>query len=131
MKKKNARPEPDGQVISIQIGDEPQKVIKICSDLPKNVKVALVECLKNYAHLFARSVADMTGISPDIACHRLFVHPNAKWIAQRRRYQSEEKAKAAAKVVEDLIQPDFVKEVKFCYPTRCWLRRPTENGGCA
>lgn len=80
LKKKIARQEPDGQFISIQIGDDPQKAIKIRSDLSVEVKTALVACLRNYADLFTWNAADISGISPEMACHRLSVHPNAKWI---------------------------------------------------
>lgn len=47
------------------------------------------------------------------ACYHLTIYPRAPSVAQRRRSLSEEKASTAAKVVEDLVKPDFVKEVKY------------------
>lgn len=59
LKKKITRPELDGQFLPIQFGYDPRKVIMIGSDLFDEVKTALVKCLRNYADLFAWSVADM------------------------------------------------------------------------
>lgn len=55
----------------------------------------------------------MPEISPYIPCHHLSLNPKANQVAQGRRSQSEEKTEAAAKAEEDLIQADFVKEVKY------------------
>lgn len=55
----------------------------------------------------------MLGIPPDVEFHHLAVNPEAKWVAQKRRVQNEEKAKAAAKAISDLILAGFIKEVKY------------------
>lgn len=34
-------------------------------------------------------------------------------MAQRRKAQSEERVEAASKAIEDLLEDDFVKEVKY------------------
>lgn len=83
------------------------------SDLSDEVRMALMNFLHEHCDLFSWSIADMPGLSPDIACHHLAVNPEAPWVAQHRRSQSNKKAEAAAKVVEDLIKEYFVKEVKY------------------
>lgn len=50
---------------------------------------------------------------PTFACHDLLVDIKAKWVAGHHQTQLLEKVEAAAKVVEDLINAEFVKEVKF------------------
>lgn len=83
------------------------------SDLSDEVRETLIKCLREHDDLFARSAADMPEIGPDTACHHLVVDLKAQWVAQRMRSQLDGKAQAAAKVVEDLIKADFVKDVKY------------------
>ena len=113
LQKKIRRPVPDGEFIRVQLGDDPKKTVQIGIDLPAEVKDELVKCLKDNADLFAWTVADMPGIAPDVVCHRLALDSSAKWVAQRRRKQSPEKAEAARKAVKDLIEANFVREVKY------------------
>lgn len=85
LKKKIKRSELNRDFLSIQLSEDPAKVIMIAPNLPSDVKEALIGCLREHADLFTYSVVDMLGISLDIACHHLVVDPKAKWVAQRRR----------------------------------------------
>lgn len=73
----------------------------------------LIKCLREHVVLFAWSVADMFVTSSNISYHLLIVDPRKNWVAQHRQYQSDEKANATAKAVEDLVKEDFVKEVIY------------------
>ncbi|MCH99221.1 hypothetical protein A2U01_0020232 [Trifolium medium] len=98
------RPKPDGEFITVQLDNNPTKVVKIGANLPPLIQESLVRCLKANADVFATSPEKMLGIDPEVACHRLNVNPNMKFIAQRRRRQSPEKAEAARTIVEGLVQ---------------------------
>lgn len=113
MTKRIKRPEPDGEFVKILLGDDPAKVVNLGADLPEDVKKDLTNCLWELVDLFAWSAVDMPGIPPKVACHHLSVNPEAKWVAQRRRVQKEEKAEAATKAVSDLIAASFIKEVNY------------------
>ncbi|KAK2455577.1 hypothetical protein QL285_003015 [Trifolium repens] len=107
------RPIPDGEFEIIPLGEDPSKGIKIGADLPDLVKRQLEACLKENAELFAWSAAEMPGIDPKVACHQLTIDPKARAVAQRRRKQSPEKAKAAEKAVKDLLEANFISESKY------------------
>ncbi|MCI53779.1 hypothetical protein A2U01_0075026, partial [Trifolium medium] len=55
----------------------------------------------------------MPGIDPTVACHHLNIDPNMKYVAQRRRKQSTEKAKAATAIVDGLIQAKFISKIHY------------------
>lgn len=97
LKKGIKRPEPDGEFIQIQLGEDPKKTVRIGVDLSDDVREKLTQCLRDHADLFAWSAADMLGIPPEVECHHLAVDPMVKWVAQRQRVQKEDKAHAALK----------------------------------
>ncbi|KAM2824587.1 hypothetical protein COP1_034477 [Malus domestica] len=58
---------------------------------------------------------DMSGISPDIICHRLSIDPKSKPVRQKRRSYDDEWYEAMKAEVEKLKGIGFVREVN--YPT--------------
>ena len=55
----------------------------------------------------------MPGLDLDIACHQLSIDPAIRAVAQRRRKQSSEKTLAAEQAVKDLLEANFISEVKY------------------
>ncbi|KAI5436890.1 hypothetical protein KIW84_023130 [Lathyrus oleraceus] len=104
------RPIPDGEFELIPLGDDPERTVKIGKGLPEETREELVACLKENSDLFAWNAAEMPGLDPEIACHKLAVDRAAKPIAQRRRKQSPEKAEAAERAVKDLLEANFISE---------------------
>ncbi|KAI5431737.1 hypothetical protein KIW84_035778 [Lathyrus oleraceus] len=104
------RPIPDGEFELIPLGDDPERTVKIGKGLPEETREELVACLKENSDLFAWNAAEMRGLDPEIACHKLAVDRAAKPIAQRRRKQSPEKAEAAERAVKDLLEANFISE---------------------
>ncbi|KAI5410826.1 hypothetical protein KIW84_056097 [Lathyrus oleraceus] len=104
------RPIPDGEFELIPLGDDPERTVKIGKGLPEETREELVACLKENSDLFAWNAAEMPGLDPEIACHKLALDRAAKPIAQRRRKQSPEKAKAAERAVKDLLEANFISE---------------------
>ncbi|KAI5392434.1 hypothetical protein KIW84_077004 [Lathyrus oleraceus] len=104
------RPIPDGEFELIPLGDDPERTVKIGKGLPEETREELVACLKENSDLFAWNAAEMPGLDPEIACHKLALDRAAKPIAQRRRKQSPEKAEAAERAVKDLLEANFISE---------------------
>ncbi|KAI5401044.1 hypothetical protein KIW84_065763 [Lathyrus oleraceus] len=107
------RPIPDGEFELIPLGDDPERTVKIGKGLPEETREELVACLKENSDLFAWNAAEMPGLDPEIACHKLAVDRAAKPIAQRRRKQSPEKAEAAERAVKDLLKANFISEAQY------------------
>jgi hypothetical protein len=103
-----SRPTPDGDFDVVQLDDNPERKVKIGHNLPVKVREDLVTCLKENADLFACSPSEMSGIDPKVACHELNVNEAFPYIAQRRRRQSPEKAKAAQSIVDGLVKANFI-----------------------
>ncbi|KAI5383100.1 hypothetical protein KIW84_044316 [Lathyrus oleraceus] len=126
------RPIPDGEFELIPLGDDPERTVKIGKGLPEETREELVACLKENSDLFAWNAAEMPGLDPEIACHKLALDRAAKPIAQRRRKQSPEKAEAAERAVKDLLEANFISEahidklpppleVNAIGDARCWM----------
>jgi hypothetical protein len=96
------------------------------------VRKQLKACLRKNADLFAWSAVEMPELDPEVACHQLIVDPDAIYVVQRRRKQSPEKEEAVQKVVQDLLEANFISEAR--YTTCClmlqWLKNLMENGEC-
>ncbi|XP_050890966.1 uncharacterized protein LOC127096442 [Lathyrus oleraceus] len=107
------RPIPDGEFELIPLGDDPERTVKIGKGLPEETREELVACLKENSDLFAWNAAEMPGLDPEIACHKLALDRAAKPIAQRRRKQSPEKAEAAERAVKDLLEANFISEAQY------------------
>ena len=103
------RPQPVGEIKEIFIEG---KKLKIGGDLNLEQEQQLVQVLKNNLSSFAWSVADMTGIDPDL-CHKLNINHSAKPKAQRRRRLSGERAQAAAKEVRKLLEAAHIREIQY------------------
>jgi len=107
------RPIPDGEFKLVPFGDDPSKNFKIGKGLPELVKAQLIACLRENTDLFAWSAADMPGIDPSVACHKLTVDPSVSVVAQLHMKQSPEKSKAAEKAVKDLLEANIISEAKY------------------
>ncbi|VFQ93912.1 unnamed protein product [Cuscuta campestris] len=51
----------------------PERMVRIGRDLPRGLREEIISVLREYAEIFAWSVADMPGIDRSVICHRLAV----------------------------------------------------------
>jgi hypothetical protein len=65
-----------------QRGDNSARIVKIGANLPPNVEESLIRCLKANTDMFVVSPEEMPRIDPKVACHRLNVNPNMRYVAQ-------------------------------------------------
>ncbi|KAM2616680.1 hypothetical protein TB1_033165 [Malus domestica] len=65
-----AQPAEELEKVSIS-KDYPDRMVKIGTTLSPPIRLALISFLQENTEVFARSYEDMSGISPNIRCHRL------------------------------------------------------------
>ncbi|XP_019429591.1 PREDICTED: uncharacterized protein LOC109337139, partial [Lupinus angustifolius] len=88
-------------------------VVYLGSSLPPNRRSRLETSLKAKRDLFAWSVADIPGIDPSFACHRLTTKPGAKPVAQRRRKMGADRTKEVALKVAEVLEAGFIREITY------------------
>ncbi|KAM1971169.1 hypothetical protein ACFX1X_018103 [Malus domestica] len=91
------------------------RMVKIGTTLSPPIQLALVSFLQENTEIFAWSYDDMSGIYPDIICHRLSIDPKTKPVRQKRKSYYAERYEAMKAEVEKLKGLGFICEVN--YPT--------------
>ena len=94
---------PDSELEEIEIYEDDKQVIRIAADLPSNDKDSLINLIKQYKEVFARSPTDMPGIDAKVACHKLSIDPNIKPIQQKKRNHRTEQQRAIEDEVNKLL----------------------------
>jgi hypothetical protein len=79
------RPQPEGDLITVQIGDQRSKVVMIGAALHPELRSRFIAILGKNVDLFAWSPYDMPGINPAIYCDKLALKPGTTPIAQKKR----------------------------------------------
>ncbi|XP_059431529.1 uncharacterized protein LOC132165036 [Corylus avellana] len=93
--------------------NEPDRVIKIGSQLDPITKKELKSFLHSNCDLFAWSHDDMPEIAPSVMVHKLNANPKFKPVQQKRRGYSPENSRAATEEVEKLHEAGFIKEIQY------------------
>ncbi|XP_057734366.1 uncharacterized protein LOC130949741 [Arachis stenosperma] len=93
-KREELRPQPEGEIEKIQIGDTPDQTINIGTLLKGDIKESLIQLLRDNADLFAWKAVDMPSIDPTLMCHKLAVYPGVWPVQQRRRKLGPERSYA-------------------------------------
>uniref|UniRef100_A0A2N9G9H3 RNA-directed DNA polymerase n=1 Tax=Fagus sylvatica TaxID=28930 RepID=A0A2N9G9H3_FAGSY len=96
---------------------EPEFYFLIGTNLSVDDRQGLVTLLMGFRDVFAWSVYEAPGVSPDLACHSLNISGDAKPVSQKRRKLAPERAEIVAKEVERLLEANAIRSVQ--YPT--WL----------
>ncbi|KAG7564288.1 Retrotransposon gag domain [Arabidopsis suecica] len=112
---------PSCQIIQVNIDEsDPSRTVGIGSELEGEMKEGLIGFLKSRSSTFAWFTKDMTGIAPEVTCHRLNTDPNFKPVRQKRRRLGPDRTKAVQDEVERLLKASLIMEVQ--YPE--WLANP-------
>ena len=73
----------------------------------------LLQLLISNRDVFAWSVYDAPGVSPDLACHALNIGPEHKSVAQKRRKLAPENVTIVLEEVERLLASGAIREVQY------------------
>jgi hypothetical protein len=104
------RPQPEADLITVQISGEPSKVMKLRAALSPE-RSRFVNLLEKNVDLFAWSPSDMPGINPDIYCHKLALKLGTIPVTQKKRRMGPKRAEAIEKQVKELLEAGFIREV--------------------
>uniref|UniRef100_A0A2N9FCE9 Uncharacterized protein n=1 Tax=Fagus sylvatica TaxID=28930 RepID=A0A2N9FCE9_FAGSY len=96
---------------------EPKFYFLIGTNLSVGDRQEMIALLMEFRDIFAWSVYEAPGVSPDLACHSLSISIEAKLVSQKRRKLAPEQAEIVAKEVERLLEANAIRSVQ--YPT--WL----------
>ncbi|XP_026419519.1 uncharacterized protein LOC113315458 [Papaver somniferum] len=77
------------KLIEVQIRDEKQKTTFVGADLPAHERDGLITLLRANADVFAWSFAEMPGIDPNVACHRLNIDEKFHPVRQKIRNMAQ------------------------------------------
>ncbi|VFQ92709.1 unnamed protein product [Cuscuta campestris] len=75
----------------------PERMVRIGRDLPGGLRDEIISVLREYADIFAWSVADMPGTERSVICHRLAVMEGSRPVKQKKRHLAN-------------VRRDFVKK---------------------
>jgi len=89
-----ARVEPVGDIRQLPLAQQ-NRFLQIGTTLPEGEEHHIEQILKRNADLFAWSVADLPGVHPNVASHKLSVFLNAKPVSQKKRKLGESRRQAA------------------------------------
>ena len=112
----DSRMEPVGEVRQFPL-TRPDRFLQVGTSHQGEHAQQIEKVLLDNADLFAWTAADLPGVHPRIASHKLSVFKEAKPVSQKKRRLGEERRQAAKAEAEKLKLAGFVGEA--CYTT--WL----------
>ncbi|CAO2822583.1 unnamed protein product, partial [Amaranthus hypochondriacus] len=89
------------------------KTVRIGADLDPQVRLHLIEVLRQNADLFAYSIADMPDIDPEVVTHKISVYDGVKPKKQKKRNFGAEKDKIIEEEVQKLLDAGFIEECLY------------------
>jgi hypothetical protein len=95
----------------------PESFFLVGSKLSPLDKEELLQTLIDNRDVFAWSIYDAPGVSPNLACHSLNIGPEHRPVVQKRRKLAPKRAIIVLEEVERLLASRAIREVQ--YP--CWL----------
>ncbi|KAL0329031.1 UNVERIFIED_CONTAM: hypothetical protein Sradi_4889800 [Sesamum radiatum] len=81
--------------------------------LEKTIWERRVEIVEQLKEVFAWTMTDLHGISPDIITQRLSVNPNAKPVKQKKRMFGVERSQAIKEEVDKLPKAKYIQSVEY------------------
>ncbi|KAL0368064.1 UNVERIFIED_CONTAM: Transposon Ty3-G Gag-Pol polyprotein [Sesamum calycinum] len=112
----------------INLSEDDEKTTKIGTTMRPSTKEHLIQFLKKNKEVFAWTMTDLHGISPDVITHKLSVNPSAKPVKQKKRMFGAERSQAIKEEVDKMLQAGYIRPVQ--YPE--WLANvvlvPKPNG---
>ncbi|VFQ87640.1 unnamed protein product [Cuscuta campestris] len=91
----------------------PERMVRIGKDLPGGLRDEIISVLREYADIFAWSVADMPGIDRSVICHRLAVMEGSRPVKQKKRHLANVWRDFVKKEVKDLLAVGHIREVQY------------------
>ena len=112
--KDEKRGAPVEDLVSVSIcNNGPTKMVKVGSNLFDQHREQLIDFLKENFDVFTWSHADMPGILPSIAFHKLNLDPHHRPVKQKCRIFNQDCYDAIEEEVDRLLATGFIREVVY------------------
>lgn len=93
--------------------DDSEKTTLVGTELPEPEKIKIVEPLRENKSKFAWTSADIPGLDPGVAVHKLNIDPYEKKVVLKKRVFTLKRQKAIGEGIEKLKLVKFIREVQF------------------
>ncbi|VFQ62080.1 unnamed protein product [Cuscuta campestris] len=111
--KERSKLEPGDETEQIVLREAfPERMVRIGRDLPGGLRGEIISILREYADIFAWSVADMPGIDRSVICHRLAVMEGSRPVKQKKRHLANVRRDFVKKEVKDLLAVGHIREFR-------------------
>jgi len=87
--------------------------ITLGTGLSPDERATITPILTNNTDLFAWSAADLPGVDPNVASHKLSVYKEARYVSQKKCKLGEERRQAAKIEAEKLLSAGFIDEAHY------------------
>ena len=87
--------------------------INLGTGLNSDERATITPILINNIDLFAWSTADLPGVDPQVASHKLSIYKEACYVSQKKRKLGEEHRQAAKVEADKLLSAGFTKEAQY------------------
>ncbi|KAL0329724.1 UNVERIFIED_CONTAM: hypothetical protein Sradi_4959100 [Sesamum radiatum] len=84
----------------INLSEDDEKTTKIGTKMRPSTEEHLIQFLKKNKEVFAWTMTDLHGISPDVITHKLSVSPSAKPVKQKKRIFGQRGGRAIKEEVD-------------------------------
>ena len=106
------RLEPKEETTTVVLGRDERQCTYIGGSLREELLNKLITVLRNEKDFFAWKPYDISGIDPEVICHKLSVCREARPVSQKRRKLGEERRKEAIEETEKM-QAGFIREAQY------------------
>ena len=101
-------------LVSILLNDgNEEHMVKIGSNLGKEVRMQLINFLRKNVDIFAWIPMDMPGIDAEVMQHHLAADPKHRPTKEKVRSHAPERQLAIAEKVDKLLKVGFIREVNY------------------
>jgi len=87
--------------------------VNLGTGLNSDERATITPILINNTDLFAWSAADLPGVDPQVASHKLSIYKEACYVSQKKRKLGEERPQAAKVEVDKLLSVGFIEEAQY------------------
>jgi len=87
--------------------------INLGTGLNSDEHATITPILINNTDLFAWSAADLPGVDPQVASHKLSIYKEARYVSQKKRKLGEERRQAAKVEADKLLSVGFIEEAQY------------------
>ncbi|KAK4394061.1 Transposon Ty3-G Gag-Pol polyprotein [Sesamum angolense] len=97
----------------INLSEDDEKTTKIGTTMRPSTEEHLIQFLKKNKEVFAWTMTDLHGISPDVITHKLNVNLSVKPKKQKKRMFGAERSQAIKEEVDKMLQAGYIRPVQF------------------